>query len=61
MKKIAVPEEGLATLFGAYDENLKHLESLFEVRIRTQGNELIVEGDRPASPGPSARSRSLPG
>ena len=32
-------------LFGAYDENLKHLESLFGVRIRTQGNEVIVEGD----------------
>jgi phosphate starvation-inducible protein PhoH and related proteins len=45
MKKIAVPEEGLETLFGSYDENLKHFESLFGVRIRTQGNELIVEGD----------------
>jgi phosphate starvation-inducible PhoH-like protein len=45
MKKIAVPEEGLETLFGAYDENLKQLESQFGVRIRTQGNELTVEGD----------------
>jgi phosphate starvation-inducible PhoH-like protein len=45
MKKIAVPEEGLETLFGSYDENLKHLESLFGVRIRTQGNELMVDGD----------------
>jgi phosphate starvation-inducible protein PhoH and related proteins len=45
MKKIAVPEEGLETLFGSYDENLKHLESLFGVRIRTQGNELIVDGE----------------
>src|SRR5918995_6504068 len=45
MKKIAVPEEGLETLFGSYDENLKHFESLFGVRIRTQGNELIVDGD----------------
>ena len=34
MKKIAVPEEDLATLYGAYDENLKQLESLFGVRIR---------------------------
>jgi phosphate starvation-inducible PhoH-like protein len=31
-------------LFGSYDENLRHLESLLNVRIRTQGNELIVEG-----------------
>ena len=45
MRKIAVPEEGIETLFGAYDENLRHLESLFDVRIRTQGNELIVEGE----------------
>jgi phosphate starvation-inducible PhoH-like protein len=45
MKKIAVPEEGLDALFGAYDENLKQLETLFGVRIRTQGNELTVEGE----------------
>ena len=47
MKKIAVPEEGLETLFGSYDENLKHLESQFGVRIRTQGHELMIEGDAP--------------
>jgi phosphate starvation-inducible protein PhoH and related proteins len=45
MKKIAVPEEGLDALFGAYDENLKQLETLFSVRIRTQGNEITVEGE----------------
>jgi phosphate starvation-inducible PhoH-like protein len=47
MKRIIVPEEGIETLFGSYDENLKHLESLFNVRIRTQGHELLVEGDTP--------------
>jgi phosphate starvation-inducible protein PhoH and related proteins len=45
MKKIAVHDEGLETLFGSLDENLKELESLFGVRIRTQGNELTVDGD----------------
>ncbi|MFL6279823.1 MAG: hypothetical protein ACJ731_06915, partial [Vicinamibacterales bacterium] len=45
MKRINVPEEGIETLFGSYDENLKHLESLFNVRIRTQGHELLVEGE----------------
>jgi len=45
MKKIAVPEEGLETLFGSYDENLKHLETQFGVRIRTQGHELTIDGD----------------
>src|SRR3954469_18223616 len=47
MKRITVPEEGISTLFGSYDENLKHLESLFNVRIRTQGHDLLVEGDSP--------------
>ena len=47
MKRITVPEEGIETLFGSYDENLKHLESLFNVRIRTDGHQLLVEGDVP--------------
>ena len=47
MKRITVPGEGIETLFGSYDENLKHLESLFHVRIRTQGHDLLVEGDSP--------------
>jgi phosphate starvation-inducible PhoH-like protein len=47
MKRIAVPEEGIETLFGSYDENLKHLESRFNVSIRTQGHELLVEGSPP--------------
>jgi phosphate starvation-inducible protein PhoH and related proteins len=47
MKRIAIPEEGIETLFGSYDENLKHLESRFNVRIRTQGHELLVEGSAP--------------
>ena len=45
MRKIALPDQGAETLFGTYDENLKHLESLFNVRIRTSGQELVVEGD----------------
>jgi phosphate starvation-inducible protein PhoH and related proteins len=40
-----VPDEGAESLFGSYDENLKHLEALFNVRIRTSGQELAVEGD----------------
>ena len=45
MRKVAVPEAGISTLFGAYDDNLRQLESLLNVRIRTQGHELMVEGD----------------
>jgi phosphate starvation-inducible PhoH-like protein len=42
--RITLPEEGIETLFGTYDENLKHLETQFGVRVRTQGHDLIVEG-----------------
>jgi phosphate starvation-inducible protein PhoH and related proteins len=44
MRKIALPEAGIETLLGSYDENLRHLESRLNVQIRTQGHELIVEG-----------------
>ena len=56
MKRISVPEEGVETLFGSYDENLKHFESLFNVRIRTQGHEILADGD---SPGPENVERVL--
>jgi phosphate starvation-inducible PhoH-like protein len=49
VRRITVPEEGASTLFGSYDENLKHFETLFNVRIRTQGHEILADGD---SPGP---------
>ena len=45
MRKVTVPEAGMSTLFGAYDDNLRQLETLLNVRIRTQGHELMVEGD----------------
>ncbi len=45
MRKIAVPEEGIETLFGSYDENLRFLESLLNVRISTQGHDLLVDGE----------------
>jgi phosphate starvation-inducible protein PhoH and related proteins len=44
MRKIAVPDEGVETLFGALDENLRHIEALFNVQIRTNGHELLVDG-----------------
>jgi phosphate starvation-inducible protein PhoH and related proteins len=45
MKKIALPGHGIETLYGAHDTNLKHIESLLRVSIRTQGTDVIVEGD----------------
>jgi phosphate starvation-inducible PhoH-like protein len=45
MKRIVLPQAGIETLYGARDANLKHVEALFRVGIRTQGDELIVTGD----------------
>jgi phosphate starvation-inducible PhoH-like protein len=42
---VTVPESGVSTFFGALDDNLRQLESLLNVRIRTQGHDLLVEGD----------------
>ena len=44
MTRITLPEQGIETLFGSRDENLKYLESLLGVRLRTQGHELLGEG-----------------
>ncbi|MDP6579735.1 MAG: PhoH family protein [Vicinamibacterales bacterium] len=43
--RIPVPDEGVELLFGSYDTNLKTFEDLFGVRIRTDGNMLVAEGD----------------
>jgi phosphate starvation-inducible PhoH-like protein len=43
--KITLPERGLESLFGPYDQNIKYLESLLSVRVGGRGGELIVEGD----------------
>jgi len=45
MKTVAVPERGVEALFGNHDENLRFLESTLKVRIRTQGSDVLVEGD----------------
>ena len=45
MKKIALSEEGIETVYGARDANLKHIEALLNVEIRTQGGEITIEGD----------------
>ncbi len=45
MKKVTLPEEGIRALFGPYDENVKYLESLLDVRVNLRGNELMIEGD----------------
>ena len=58
MTRVSVPERGMETLFGTHDENLRFLEDTFKVRIKSQGNELLIEGDEqgPSWPGRSSSS-----
>ncbi|MBM3779176.1 MAG: PhoH family protein [Acidimicrobiia bacterium] len=49
MRKVALPEAGIEVLFGSHDSNLKYIEGLLGVRLRTQGHDLIVEGDEQAT------------
>ena len=44
-RKIELPDDGVETFFGTHDENLRHLEHLFGVEIRTDGHGLLVDGD----------------
>ncbi len=46
LTKVTLPEEGIRALFGPYDENIKHLESLIDVSVNLRGSELIVKGDQ---------------
>jgi len=45
VRRVAVPERGIETLFGNHDENLKFLEDTLKVRIKTEGADLVVEGE----------------
>ena len=45
LRKLELPPQGLNTLFGVQDQNIKYLESLLDVSIGARGNELLVDGD----------------
>jgi phosphate starvation-inducible PhoH-like protein len=45
MRRVTVPERGAEALFGNHDENLRFLEEAFKVRLKSQGAELLVEGE----------------
>jgi phosphate starvation-inducible PhoH-like protein len=45
LRTIVLPDEGLETLFGAFDENLRYIESQMGVRLSTQGHDLHVDGE----------------
>ena len=46
LRKIVLPERGLESLFGPFDENLKTLESLLGVTVTVRGSDIMIEGDQ---------------
>jgi phosphate starvation-inducible PhoH-like protein len=44
MRRVALPAEGLETLFGSFDENLRQLEAALGVRLKTSGSDVVIEG-----------------
>ena len=44
-RKLELPAQGLNTLFGVQDQNIKFLESLLDVRIGIRGNEVLIDGE----------------
>mgnify|MGYP003337404101 FL=1 len=53
--RVTMPDEGLETLYGPYDENLKQLETALSVKLRTSGSDIVIEGE----PGGVARAERV--
>ena len=45
LRKLELPPQGLKTLFGVQDQNIKYLETLLDVSIGARGNEIMLDGD----------------
>ena len=45
MLKVTLAEEGIESLYGARDENLKRIEKAFEVTLTARGNRATIDGD----------------
>ena len=44
MRRVSMPDEGIESLYGSFDENLRHLESALNVRLKTSGSDVVIEG-----------------
>jgi len=44
LRRITMPDDGIETLFGSLDENLRNLESALGVRLKTSGHDVVIEG-----------------
>ena len=45
LRRVEMPDDGLETLFGPFDENLRSLESALDVTLKTSGHDVVVEGE----------------
>ncbi len=45
IKKIELPPQGLKTLFGVQDQNIKYLEAILNINVGARGNELMIDGE----------------
>jgi phosphate starvation-inducible PhoH-like protein len=45
MTQVTLAEEGLDTVFGTHDENLRRVERTFDVTVTARGNELNIQGE----------------
>ena len=45
MTQVTLVEEGIETLFGTRDENLRRIEKAFDVRVTARGSQAQIEGD----------------
>jgi phosphate starvation-inducible PhoH-like protein len=46
VRRVTMPHEGIESLFGSLDENLRSLEAALRVTIKTSGHDLMLEGDQ---------------
>src|SRR6187549_3463928 len=44
VRRVPMPDQGIETLYGPFDEHLKTLEDTLSVKLKTHGGELIIEG-----------------
>ncbi len=49
MTDVTLAQEGLATLFGTHDENLRRIERAFDVELSARGNEVRIQGEAESS------------
>jgi len=45
MRRITMPDEGIETLFGSLDENLRSLEAALGVKLKTSGHDVVIDGE----------------